>query len=168
MKFSQRLKELRKEKNLTQVELGSMLNYGYTTIANYENGRNHPSLKDIIRIANIFDVSVDYLIGNSDVKYMERKNLWYKKIMKQLKQNDISLKNTDYFFMELLYYQAKKIFTEKNNMPHNVEQLFEEAVQKSLKSFSEFLLLLLQNRLYYDVIKNGILEEFNIENNEKD
>ena len=53
MKFSQRLKELRKEKNLTQVELGSMLNYGYTTIANYENGRNHPSLKDIIRIANI-------------------------------------------------------------------------------------------------------------------
>ena len=84
MKFSQRLKELRKEKNLTQVELGSMLNYGYTTIANYENGRNHPSLKDIIRIANIFDVSVDYLIGNSDVKYMERKNLWYKKIMKQL------------------------------------------------------------------------------------
>ena len=155
MKFSQRLKELRKEKNLTQVELGSMLNYGYTTIANYENGRNHPSLKDIIRIANIFDVSVDYLIGNSDVKYMERKNLWYKKIM-------------NYFFMELLYYQAKKIFTEKNNMPHNVEQLFEEAVQKSLKSFSEFLLLLLQNRLYYDVIKNGILEEFNIENNEKD
>ena len=104
MKFSQRLKELRKEKNLTQVELGSMLNYGYTTIANYENGRNHPSLKDIIRIANIFDVSVDYLIGNSDVKYMERKNLWYKKIMKQLKQNDISLKNTDYFFMEF-YYQ---------------------------------------------------------------
>ncbi len=104
MKFSQRLKELRKEKNLTQVELGSILNYGYTTIANYENGRNHPSLKDIIRIANIFDVSVDYLIGNSDVKYMERKNLWYKKIMKQLKQNDISLKNTDYFFMEF-YYQ---------------------------------------------------------------
>ncbi len=104
MKFSQRLKELRKEKNLTQVELGSILNYGYTAIANYENGRNHPSLKDIIRIANIFDVSVDYLIGNSDVKYMERKNLWYKKIMKQLKQNDISLKNTDYFFMEF-YYQ---------------------------------------------------------------
>lgn len=53
LKFSQRLKELRKEKNLTQVELGSILNYGYTAIANYENGRNHPSLKDIIRIANI-------------------------------------------------------------------------------------------------------------------
>lgn len=168
MKFSQRLKELRKEKNLTQVELGSMLNYGYTAIANYENGRNHPSLKDIIRIANIFDVSVDYLIGNSDVRYMGRKNLWYKKIIKQLKEKNISIKNVDYFFMELLYYQAKKISTEKNSMTYNVDQLFEEAVQKSLQSFSEFLLLLLQNRLYYDVIKNGILEEFNIENNEKD
>ncbi len=70
--------------------------------------------------------------------------------------------------MELLYYQAKKISTEKNSMTYNVDQLFEEAVKKSLQSFSEFLLLLLQNRLYYDVIKNGILEEFNIENNEKD
>lgn len=70
--------------------------------------------------------------------------------------------------MELLYYQAKKISTEKNSMTYNVDQLFEETVQKSLQSFSEFLLLLLQNRLYYDVIKNGILEEFNIENNEKD
>lgn len=153
---------------MTQVELGSMLNYGYTTIANYENGRNHPSLKDIIRIANIFDVSVDYLIGNSDVRYMGRKNLQYKKIIKQLKEKNISIKNVDYFFMELLYYQAKKISTEKNSMTYNVDQLFEEAVKKSLQSFSEFLLLLLQNRLYYDVIKNGILEEFNIENNEKD
>lgn len=70
--------------------------------------------------------------------------------------------------MELLYYQAKKISTEKNSMTYNVDQLFEETVKKSLQSFSEFLLLLLQNRLYYDVIKNGILEEFNIENNEKD
>ncbi len=70
--------------------------------------------------------------------------------------------------MELLYYQAKKISTEKNSMTYNVDQLFEKAVKKSLQSFSEFLLLLLQNRLYYDVIKNGILEEFNIENNEKD
>ncbi len=112
-------------------------------------------------------MSVDYLIGNS-VKYMERKNLWYKKIMKQLKEKNISIKNVDYFFMELLYYQAKKISTEKNSMTYNVDQLFEETVKKSLQSFSEFLLLLLQNRLYYDVIKNGILEEFNIENNEKD
>ena len=37
------LKELRKEKNLTQIELASILHYGYTAIANYENGRNQPS-----------------------------------------------------------------------------------------------------------------------------
>ncbi len=168
MKFSQRLKELRKEKKMTQVELGKMLNYGYTAIANYEKGRNHPSLVDIIKIANIFDVSVDYLIGNSDVKYMERKNVWYKKIIRQLKENDIFLKNTDYLFMELLYYQAKKISIEEKNVIYDIDQLFEETMQKFLQSFSEFILLLLQNRLYYDITKNGIAEEFNIKYSEKE
>ena len=42
--FKDRLKMLRKEKKLTQVKLGEMLNYGYTAIANYESGRNQPSI----------------------------------------------------------------------------------------------------------------------------
>ena len=37
MEFKDRLKALRKEKKLTQVKLGEMLNYGYTAIANYES-----------------------------------------------------------------------------------------------------------------------------------
>ena len=44
MEFKDRLKALRKEKKLTQVKLGEMLNYGYTAIANYESGRNQPSI----------------------------------------------------------------------------------------------------------------------------
>ena len=44
MQFKDRLKMLRKEKKLTQVRLGKMLNYGYTAIANYESGRNNPDL----------------------------------------------------------------------------------------------------------------------------
>ena len=45
--FKDRLKMLRKEKKLTQVKLGEMLNYGYTAIANYESGRNQPSIPDL-------------------------------------------------------------------------------------------------------------------------
>ena len=58
--FKDRLKMLRKEKKLTQVKLGEMLNYGYTAIANYESGRNQPSIPDLKKIASIFDVSLDY------------------------------------------------------------------------------------------------------------
>ena len=47
MEFKDRLKMLRKERRLTQVKLGEMLNYGYTAIANYESGRNQPSIPDL-------------------------------------------------------------------------------------------------------------------------
>lgn len=70
-----------------------MLNYGYTAIANYESGRNQPNLKDIIKLANIFNVSVDYLVGNSDIKY-KRQNSLYLNINKQLHKNNIYLKDT--------------------------------------------------------------------------
>ena len=69
MEFKDRLKELRKEKKLTQVKLGEMLNYGYTAIANYESGRNQPSIPDLKKIASIFNVSMDYLLGVNDIRH---------------------------------------------------------------------------------------------------
>lgn len=69
MEFKDRLKSLRKENNLTQSKLGEMLNYGYTAIANYESGRNEPhSLSVLIKIASIFNVSLDYLLGVNDIR----------------------------------------------------------------------------------------------------
>ncbi len=68
MEFKDRLRSLRKEKQLTQVKLGELLSYGYTTIANYESGRNQPSIEDLKKLASIFDVSMDYLLGVSDVR----------------------------------------------------------------------------------------------------
>lgn len=69
MEFKDRLKSLRKEKKITQVKLGEMLNYGYTAIANYESGRNQPSISDLLKIAQIFNVSMDYLLGVNDIRY---------------------------------------------------------------------------------------------------
>ena len=69
MEFKDRLRALRKEKKLTQVKLGEMLNYGYTAIANYESGRNQPSIPDLKKIASIFNVSMDYLLGINDIRH---------------------------------------------------------------------------------------------------
>ncbi len=69
MEFKERLKMLRKEKHLTQVKLGQMLNYGYTAIANYESGRNQPSISDLKKIAQIFNVSMDYLLCVNDIRH---------------------------------------------------------------------------------------------------
>ncbi len=61
--FKTRLRELRKEARMTQAQLAKNLSYGYTAIANYESGRNQPSIEGLIQLSNIFHVSVDYLLG---------------------------------------------------------------------------------------------------------
>lgn len=66
--FAKRLRELRKEKGLSQVELGEVLGYGYTAISSYENGRNEPSFTDLIRICETLDVSADYILGLAEVR----------------------------------------------------------------------------------------------------
>ena len=66
--FANRLRELRKEKGLSQVGLGEHLGYGYTAISSYETGRNEPSYTDLIRICEILDVSADYILGISDIR----------------------------------------------------------------------------------------------------
>ena len=62
----QKLKELRKESGKTQVELAKMLNISRQVYANYENSINEPSLETLLKLASIFDVSVDYLLGRTN------------------------------------------------------------------------------------------------------
>lgn len=61
--FGKNLRVLRKKRGLTQTQLGHILHYGSTAIAGYESGRNEPSLDDLIRLADFFDVSLDALLG---------------------------------------------------------------------------------------------------------
>ena len=51
--FAKRLRELRKEKGVSQVQLGELLGYGDTAISSYETGRNEPSYTDLIRLKAI-------------------------------------------------------------------------------------------------------------------
>ena len=61
-----RLKKLRKEHNITQLKLAMDLNMNQNTISRYENGEREAGYKELIMIADYFDVSIDYLLGRSD------------------------------------------------------------------------------------------------------
>ena len=61
-----RLKELRKAKGLSQLKLAIDLNTNQNTISRYETGEREPGIVELIRIADYFSVSVDYLIGRTD------------------------------------------------------------------------------------------------------
>jgi transcriptional regulator with XRE-family HTH domain len=68
-KFSQRLKELRKERGLTQDELSKLSGISFPTISRYEKGkRDEPKLTILKTLANYFDVTIDYLVGDTDIK----------------------------------------------------------------------------------------------------
>ena len=64
-----RIAELRREKHLTQTALALKLNVTQNMISFYESGKNEPSLNTLIEMSKIFGVSIDYIIGNSDVPY---------------------------------------------------------------------------------------------------
>lgn len=67
--FGDRLRLLREEKKLTQIELGKLLNISNRVIAYYESNDRFP--KDeltLVRIADFFDVSLDWLLGRTDIR----------------------------------------------------------------------------------------------------
>ena len=61
--FQERLKQLRKEKGITQKELAYLLNTGQVRVWEWETGRYKPSMTAIIELTSIFKVSADYLLG---------------------------------------------------------------------------------------------------------
>ena len=61
-----RLKELRKAKGISQLKLATDLNTNQNTISRYETGEREPGILELIKIADYFDVSIDYLVGRSD------------------------------------------------------------------------------------------------------
>ena len=64
--FSERIKELRRKHGMTQVALGKIIGVTRDSIYTYEKGINYPEVRNLIILADHFDVSIDYLVGRTD------------------------------------------------------------------------------------------------------
>lgn len=64
--FSERLKKLREKSGLSQSELATRLNIAKSTLAMYETGKREPNFDMVQRIAEFFDISIDYLLCRTD------------------------------------------------------------------------------------------------------
>lgn len=64
--FAKRLNELRVSRDLSMIELANDLGTTRGTISNFENEQRKPSLDMVIKIAEYFQVSIDYLVGRTD------------------------------------------------------------------------------------------------------
>lgn len=61
-----RLKELRRSRRITQLKLAMDLNLTQNTISRYETGEREPGIAELVRIADYFHISVDYLLERTD------------------------------------------------------------------------------------------------------
>jgi transcriptional regulator with XRE-family HTH domain len=62
------LRKIRKNENYSILKMAILLNVSRRTYCNYENGKTEPSIKTLIKISQILDVSIDELVGNKIVK----------------------------------------------------------------------------------------------------
>lgn len=68
MKFGELLAMLRKERGILQKELATYLNVTVATISNYEKGVHAPDYETLVKLADFFDVSTDYLLQRTEYK----------------------------------------------------------------------------------------------------
>lgn len=67
--FAMRLKKLREQKKLNQTELANLLEVSNGSISKWERGDRQPDYETLEKIADTFNVTIDYLLGRSDIKY---------------------------------------------------------------------------------------------------
>lgn len=125
--LSQRLKQLRDVKKITQKNLARALSVGLSTVAMWETGDRHPDHEMLVKIADFFGVSVDYLLGRD-----------YTEV-----QVDISPEHVKSMAdAELLINEVMRSLNQA--LADNI--LTEEQVKQSLEIFRQAVTLLIETR----------------------
>ena len=111
MAFAERLKELRKQSHLTQVELAKRLGIGQSSYADWERGKKNPTQDNLVKLAQILNVSVDYLVGNTEDKEDRLDNI---EILFRMNSKGLTEEEKKVFKKELIEFmeERKKAFDE--------------------------------------------------------
>lgn len=113
--FSERLKELRKSKGLTQIQFANEFNIANGTIGMWESGKREPDFATIQKIADFFGVTVDYLLGRSEEKTPAKTG-----------EREITLDDFTYAF----YEESKDLPEEKKRMLLEMAKFMKADVEK--------------------------------------
>lgn len=134
--FGNRFKELRIGKGLKQQELVNEFNkkyhYSFTraAVSQYENDKRIPEIDALKNFADYFDVSVDYLLGNSDIKKYNHTT----DIFSGPGKNSVVLTPRDHKDIEKVIEQTKKTLQDTEGLMFDGEPATEEAIQSILQA----------------------------------
>ena len=108
MQFGDRLKELREEKELKQAELASLFNISPSTIGMYEQNRRTPDFTLLNSIADYFGVSIDYLLGRTNIRNYEENTIAAHTDDRTQQLSEEGRKKLDDFIDYLIFEEMKK------------------------------------------------------------
>lgn len=109
MEFSERLKDLRKQAGLTQVNVAERLGVSQPAYASWERGIKKPTQENLVKIAQVLNVSVDYLVGNSEERTDELDNI---ELLFRINSKGLTEEEKEVFKKELIEFmeERKKAF----------------------------------------------------------
>lgn len=110
--LSKRLKELRMNNSLKQSDLAKLLSISTSRYGQYETGRRSPDYKLLIQIANFYNVSIDYLLGRTNV--IKPENIDENDLLAKLNTADSETKASVEQFLNYLLYEKERKHKEKN------------------------------------------------------
>ena len=70
--FPERIRALRKERKLTQFQMSQVCGVQPRAYQSYEYGQGYPGVAGLLHLADFFEVSLDYLMGRSDVREIQK------------------------------------------------------------------------------------------------
>lgn len=110
MMFGQRLIESRKQKKLSQNDLGKLAGVSGDIVGKYERGEMKPSIETAKKLANALGISLDYLMGDTELKVLDATMI---KRLEAIEQMPDSLKDKVLFFIDMTIrdFKARKAYS---------------------------------------------------------
>ena len=113
MEFNKKLQELRKQKGLTQEDLAEMLHVSRTAISKWESGRGYPNIDSLKAIANLFSVTIDELLSNTELLTIAQEdNKQKEKHTRNLVFGLLDISVSIFFFMPFFGQKADEMIEE--------------------------------------------------------
>lgn len=109
MDIGRKITQLRKQHNLSQTELAKQLEASRTIVGNYERNENTPSIEMVLKLAKVFNVSVDFLLGEGQIANYDKAVL---KRIEDIERLDNDTKNKLFFLIDnvIQNFKTKQAF----------------------------------------------------------
>lgn len=109
LNIGEQITVLRKQQNLSQDELAKKVGVSRTIIGNYERNANTPSIEVLVKLAKVFNVTVDFLVGEGELSAFDKDVL---KRIEDIEKLDSNTKQHLFFLIDNIIqnFKTKKAF----------------------------------------------------------